>query len=80
MTAASQKEFTNRILLLAILTAQAELALIPGGKLIKSKNNEGQTHWIEYPAVRAEHEETVTLLTRTLANAHGIPATYPPMG
>jgi hypothetical protein len=31
-------------------------------------------------AEKAEIDKTITALTRSLADAHGIPASYPPMG
>ena len=81
MTTASQEtyEFTTRALM-ALLTEQADLALVAGHRFVMSGNNEGQTSWIRYPAARAAIEETMGVLIRSLANAHGIPASYPPMG
>ena len=65
---------------MALLTEQADLARIPGHTFIMSEKNEGQKSWIRYPAARAAIEETIGVLIRSLANAHGIPASYPPMG
>jgi hypothetical protein len=79
MTASQKAQFTETILM-ALLTEQADMALIPGRKLVMSEKNEGQTNWISYPAARAAIEETMGVLIRSLANAHGIPASYPPMG
>jgi hypothetical protein len=79
MTTSSKTDFTRRILL-ALLTAQADQAQIPGHTFVSSEKNEGQKNWIRYPAARAAIEETISVLIRGLANAHGIPASYPPMG
>jgi hypothetical protein len=73
---ASQKESVRGIFM-ALLTAQADLARIPGHTFTMSANNEGQKDWIRYPAARIELDETIRVLTRFLANAHGIPASYP---
>jgi hypothetical protein len=71
---ASQNAFTQRILL-ALLTEQAELAAMP--VIVIERNNEGQPNWIGYPAARAAIEETIRVLIRSLANAHGIALSYP---
>jgi hypothetical protein len=80
MNTASQKaRFTQRTLM-AIMTEQADLADIPGRAFKQSANNEGLTAWISYPAARAAIEENIRVLVRSLADAHGIPESYPPMG
>jgi len=92
MTTASRKteSFTQRVLL-ALLTEQADLAQVEAHSCWESsevdhldaKGREvfGRKKWIMYPLVeRAEIEETIRVLIRSLANAHGIPASYPPMG
>lgn len=79
MTAAQKAQFTETTLM-AFLTEQADLAQIPGHAFTMSAHNEGLTKWIRYPAARAAIEETMAVLIRSLANAHGIPASYPPMG
>lgn len=81
MTTKSQAAFTRRTLM-ALLTEQADLGRIPGHKSVSSgPYKEGQKEWICYPAARAAIEETIAVLIRSLANAHGIPAAcYPPRG
>lgn len=76
MTASRKAEFTETILM-ALLTEQADLAQIPGQTFTMSAHNEGQTKWIRYPAARAAIEETIRVLIRSLANAHGIAVSYP---
>ncbi len=78
MNVASQKTAFTKRTLLALLTEQAELAKIPGELFERSPWP--NTEWISYPASRAAIEETIATLIRSLANAHGIPASYPPMG
>ena len=79
MTASPKTDFTRRILL-AILTAQADQAQIPGKPFTELSVKNGNTKWVSYPASRAAIEETIRVLIRSLANAHGIPASYPPVG
>ena len=77
---ASQKE-SVRGMFLALLTAQADLDQIPGSKSTSSgPYKEGYRKWITYPdtAARAEIEETIRVLTRSLATAHGVSVSYPP--
>jgi hypothetical protein len=80
MTASRKTEsFTQRVLL-ALLSYQADLAEIPGRKSTELSIKNGNTNWISYPAARAEIEETIRVLIRSLANEHDIPASYPPIG
>ena len=77
MTASSQtSDFTRRVLM-ALLTEHADLARIPGHTFVASEKNEGQKEWISYPSARAAIDETIRVLVRSLASAHGIPASYP---
>lgn len=74
----SQKAKRTQLMLMALLTEQADLSRIPGHKSVSSgPYNEGQKEWIHYPAARAAIEETIIVLVRSLANAHGISASYP---
>jgi len=76
MTASRQESV--RFYFMALLTAQADVGQIPGHTFTQSRNNEGLTEWISYPAARTELDETIRVLTRFLATACGVPASYPP--
>jgi hypothetical protein len=76
---ASQKE-SVRGMFLALLTAQADLAQFSGRPSTSSgPYSAGYREWISYPAARTELEETIKVLTRSLATAFGICASYPPV-
>lgn len=73
---------------MALLTAQADLAEIKGHSWTSSEVDHldadgrevlGGEKWIMYPLTkRAELEETIRVIIRCLATAHGIPVSYPP--
>jgi hypothetical protein len=66
---------------MALLTAQADLAEFKGSPSTSSgPYKEGYREWISYPASRAEIEETIRVLIRSLATSHGLSASYPPLG
>jgi hypothetical protein len=73
MTASRKAQFTETMLM-ALLTEQADLAQIPGEPFTELSIKNGNTKWVRYPAARAAIEETIGVLIRSLANAHGIPA------
>jgi hypothetical protein len=68
-------DFTQRTLM-SLMTEQADLAQIPGHTI--TSQEDGEKKWIMYPVdARAEIEKTIRILVRSLANAYGIPASYP---
>jgi hypothetical protein len=73
---------------MALLTAHANLAQIKGLSWTSSEVDHldakglvlGGEKWIMYPLEeRAKLEEMIGKLIRSLASAHGIPESYPPV-
>lgn len=74
-TASRTADFTQTTLL-QLLTAQYDLDQMPGER--SERSPWPNTKWISYPASRVQIEETIKVLIRSLATAHGIAASYPP--